>query len=181
MNCSNWEERIALYLGGDLTPAESAEVERHLGECIGCQVFSSGLKETLALVKEVHQEPIAAAHYTAVRARVLAELEGGRRRRWAWGLAAVAAILLVMFAVWPRRTAQSPARIAVAPPPAPKPPEMVAPAAPKPMTVQVARVRHRRPARPKAESEATESIVMKLQTNDPDIIIYWIADKRKGE
>jgi len=49
------------------------------------------------------------------------------------------------------------------------------------MPVHVARVRHRRPARPKVESEATESFVMKLQTNDPDVIIYWIADKRKGE
>ena len=48
-------------------------------------------------MREAHQEPIAPAHYAAVRARVLAEL--GRERRplwrhaWAWGLAAAMAVV----------------------------------------------------------------------------------------
>ena len=54
MNCSVWEERIALYQGGDLPSGQVQEVERHLGECAGCQVFASGLKETLEVLREAH-------------------------------------------------------------------------------------------------------------------------------
>jgi anti-sigma factor RsiW len=75
MKCSDWEERIALHAGRDLPPAEAAEVERHLRECAGCQVLASGLQQSLALLKEAHHEPLAAAHFLAVRARVVAELE----------------------------------------------------------------------------------------------------------
>ena len=52
MNCLDWEERIALYAGGDLTGAEAAEVERHVADCAGCQVFWSGLRETLAELRD---------------------------------------------------------------------------------------------------------------------------------
>ena len=40
-------------------------------------------QETLAMLREAHQEPIAEAHYTAVRARVMARLET-ERRPWRW-------------------------------------------------------------------------------------------------
>jgi len=92
MNCRDWEERIALHAGGDLPPAEAAAVERHLRECAGCQVLASGLKQSLALLKEAHDQPLPAAHFSAVRARVVAQLEQKRRPLWAWawsfGLAA---------------------------------------------------------------------------------------------
>jgi anti-sigma factor RsiW len=79
MNCVDWEERIALYAGGDLAPAEAQAVERHVAECAGCQMLLSGLRQSLALVREVHSEPVEAAHFAAVRARVLAELERVRQ------------------------------------------------------------------------------------------------------
>ncbi|MGA9626465.1 MAG: zf-HC2 domain-containing protein, partial [Bryobacteraceae bacterium] len=84
MNSSDWEERVALHAGGDLPPAEAAEVERHLRECAACQVLASGLKQSLALLKEAHNEPLAPAHFSAVRARVMAELEQKRRRGALW-------------------------------------------------------------------------------------------------
>ncbi len=82
MNCAHWEERIALYAGGDLPAAEAAEVERHLGDCPGCQLFASGLKESLQLLQGIHQEEIAPAHFAAVRARVMARLEGSLQPWW---------------------------------------------------------------------------------------------------
>jgi len=36
MNCADWEARVALHAGGDLTGAKAAEVEQHLGECSAC-------------------------------------------------------------------------------------------------------------------------------------------------
>ena len=75
MNCVEWEARVALHAGGDLAGAEAAEVERHLGECSACQVLWSGVRESLAVLQAAHAELPAAAHFTAVRARVMAELE----------------------------------------------------------------------------------------------------------
>jgi hypothetical protein len=92
MNCREWEERIA----GDLDDAAAA---RHLADCPGCQVFASGLRQTLEELRRAHTEDeIAPAHYAAVRARVMAELRP--RRRWGWVWAAVgAAATAVLVAV----------------------------------------------------------------------------------
>jgi hypothetical protein len=180
MNCRDWEERIALHAGGDLAPAEAEEVERHLRECAGCQVLASGLRQSLAWLKEEHDEPLAGAHFSAVRARVVAELERGapwaRRRAWGYGLAAAAVVaLLAMLALRPGRT---PVRLA--------PPVVAANHAP------VVAVRepvsppppHRRVVRRKVKQEPAaqpEPLIVKLQTDDPNVVIYWIADRKKGE
>ena len=71
MSCVDWEERIALYAGGDLAAAEAQAVERHVAECGGCQLLLSGLRESLGLLREAHGEPVEAAHFAAVRARVI--------------------------------------------------------------------------------------------------------------
>ena len=100
MNCADWETRVALHAGGDLTGAKAVEVEQHLGECSACQLLWSGVRESLAELQAAHGELPAAAHFTAVRGRVMAELERSARpwRRLAWisGVAAVAALLLLL-------------------------------------------------------------------------------------
>ena len=92
MSCAIWEERVALYAGGDLGTAEAAGVERHLGECAACRALTENLRWSLDGLRETHAEPLAAAHYAAVRARVLAELERPRRQNWAWAWAAALAV-----------------------------------------------------------------------------------------
>ena len=180
MNCSDWEERIALHAGGDLPSEEAAEVERHLRECAGCQVLASGLKQSLALLKEAHDEPLAPAQFSAVRARVVAELEQARRPMWQWawslGLAAALVALLVMLALRPGRTpvavrSNRSLTVAALSPPAVR--ESVS--APPP---------HRRVVRRKVNREPTpqlEPLIVKLQTDDPNVVIYWIADRKRGE
>lgn len=197
MNCRNWEERLALYAGGDLPKDEAAEVERHLGECPGCQLFSSGLKESQELLQELHREPLAPAHFAAVRARVLAELERGRRpfwrRGWVLGFAAVAAALLVAPAVLRRDV--PPVRSLLAPGrrPTPKSPEVAMEHQPAgsagglaagvlvppgtPLTQRVPRIAtHQRRARPKAQ--LGEPVLIRMVSDNPDVVIYWIADTR---
>lgn len=174
MNCGNWEERIALYVGGDLAAAEAAEVQRHLGDCPGCQVFASGLKESLEVLQGAHQEPIAPAHFAAVRARVMAELEGARqpwwRKVWVYGLVAAAAALVLVLA--PRPVA----------PVRPQPPvsggwQAKAPAPPiRKVGQTLSSVKRRRRAAP-AHADPGPPIVVKLLTDDPDVVIYWITDK----
>jgi anti-sigma factor RsiW len=166
MNCVDWQARIALHAGGDASPGESEEVERHLGECPGCQVFWSGMRESLAVLGEIHAELPEAAYFTAVRRRVIAELERSRSwwRRLAWipGLAA-AVMLLVVF--WPR------ARPVVAPP------RMAAtiPAAPLSLGTPAKRLPHHQVARV-VRREKRDPLTVQIQTSDPNIVIYWIAE-----
>jgi anti-sigma factor RsiW len=180
MNCSDWEERVALHAGGDLPPAEAAEVERHLRECAACQVLASGFEQSLALLREAHNEPLAPAHFSAVRARVVAELEQKRRPLWAWawsfGLAAAAVALLVTLALRPGRTPERRAPVVAVN----HPPVVVAhePAVAPPPHPRVAR-RAARPIVPDAPDP--EPLIVKLQTDDPNVVIYWIADRKRGE
>jgi anti-sigma factor RsiW len=165
MNCSVWEERIALYQGGELPAGQMGEVEGHLGECAGCQVFASGLKESLEVLRAAHGDLPAPAHFAAVRVRVLAEVERSHRPLWrrvlAWST--VAAGILVMAAVMRLyRPVPAPPVVALARPAAP---ELRAP------------VSKRRPA---PRVRVVETVTIKLMTDDPDVVIYWIAD-RKGE
>jgi len=164
MNCVAWEERIALYAGGDLAPAEAQAVEGHVAECSGCQLLLSGLRESLALVREAHAEPVEAAHFAAVRARVLAKLDGAPTRRWrfAWMGALAAAVVVLAVVPWPQREL----RMAVPMPNAPAAPAVartVLPSHPNPV-----------------EQAAAPPMVVKLLTDDPNVVIYWITDT-KGE
>ena len=169
MNCFEWEERIALYAGGDLPTAEAAAVERHVAECADCQSLLSGLRASMSLVQEAHGEPIESAHFAAVRARVLAELERAPAHRWrfAWMYAvAAAAAVVLLLAVWPRPEL----RLALPMPSAPAAPSM----AKVRVTAPVIRVIPRK--RPQAAP--TESVMVKLETDNPDVVIYWIAESR---
>lgn len=195
MNCVDWEERIALYAGGDLAPAETQAVEGHVAECAGCQVLLSGLRESLSLAREAHGEPVDAAHFAAVRARVLAEVENRPARRWrlGWMYAMAAAAMVLLVFAWPRPAKKS---VAQAPVPAAKfagsgrgplvrdePPGHPAHASRRALARRTpgpggpGRTRGSAPPTP---DQQAEPMVVKLLTNDPDVVIYWITGT-KGE
>jgi hypothetical protein len=161
MNCVDWEERIAWYAGGDLAPVPAQAVERHVTECAGCQMLLSGLRESLSLAREAHGEPVDAAHFAAVRARVFAELERGPGRRWrfGWVLAMAAAAVVLLIALRP----QPEQHLAL--------PMPLAPSAP---VVAKAALPRREVAPP------SETVVVKIETDNPDVVLYWIAET-KGE
>jgi len=179
MNCSHWEERIALRAGGDLPPAEAVEVERHLRECAGCQVLASGLNQSLALLKEAHHEPLAAAHFSAVRARVVAELAQGRplwQGAWGYGLAAAVVALLVMLALRPGETPERRTPVVAAS----YPPVIAVREPATPPRRSIARRKASRAPAPQVVP-APEPLIVKLQTDDPNVVIYWIADRKRGD
>jgi predicted anti-sigma-YlaC factor YlaD len=185
MNCVEWEERIALQAGGDLPEAEAAEVERHLARCRECREFSGALKGNLELLREAHSEPIAEAHFAAVRARVMAGISRRPRWRWVWaGLAAAAAVVLLAVALRPVRVPEVP-RVAVRIPPAPL---GIVPATTAPLRSRLSNLSGPRPSgsgyrhvarvEPGPPVPAPEPLVVKLFTNDPNVVIYLIADQR---
>jgi hypothetical protein len=183
VNCRDWEERVSLYAGGDLAAAEAADVEHHIAGCAACQLDLSGLREGLELLREAHAAEIAPAHFAAVRARVLAQLGRKRalwRRVWISGLALGAAALIAALAAWPGRQ-PAPPQLAVhhAPPPdvAPVPPEAAMPAVAAPLQ-RVRSVRRKLRKLAPRNSGPVEPLVVKLVTDNPDVVIYWIADKR---
>jgi len=160
MSCIDWEERIALHAGGDL---EDDAVERHLAECVDCRDLWDGLRETLGALREAHAEEIPAAHFTAVRAGVIAEIERRskvwRRLAWVSGVG-IAAALVLGLAMRPGPMPGPPPRIAMRIPEAP----------PAPVIARSAPVLRRR------QSESPSPLVVKLQTADPNIVIYWIGE-----
>jgi anti-sigma factor RsiW len=176
MTCRDWEERIALHAGGDLPAADAAELETHLAACEDCRGVAAAYGAGIELLREAHREPLGEAHYAAVRARVLSELQRDRRpvwrRIWVGGLVAVAAAAVLL--LWPRPV-HTPERIEMA---------AMRPAAPhtdEPRPVAPARAVHPRRAVARAvvsepEKRPAEPLVVKLLTDDPNVIIYWIAD-----
>lgn len=175
MNCADWEERIALYTGGDLPDGRTAEVERHLRECAGCQVFASGLRQSLELLRGAHAGDVPAAAYAAVRMRVMGAVERRRRVRWAWARVAVAAVAVLLAIGGVNRTmrVEKLPLVALAPPPVPE----VPPGTPKHVASGAAPRRVRPRPHPAAKPE---TVLVKLETDNPDVVIYWIAET-KGE
>ena len=172
MNCTDWEERIALYAGGDLDPRRGAALERHLAECPGCQLFASGLAESLDIVKAAHGETIAPAHYTALRARVLAAVDRDRRRwRWLWASAALAAAAVALIVVGLRMRIPELAPLAQsnalrnAPPAQQWQMAYTKPAATRPQSPRRTHAPHPR-----------EQVLVKVETDNPDVVIFWIAE-----
>jgi anti-sigma factor RsiW len=198
MSCPDWESRIALVVEGDLEDAERHQVDLHLRACVACRSLAEDLRESQALFKSIRQDMADETMLSAVRSRVLADvgalgsgnwvervLFGGLRRKAA--LAAIT-VMIAGSVMWlsdeprplrqePRLVVRNPAALAAAaPPPAPVTEPVRSERAPKP------RVRRPRPApvrdtAPAQEEEPAEQVTIKLLTDDPRVIIYWIVEK----
>jgi hypothetical protein len=135
-------------------------------------------EKTLELLREAHEEPLAQAHFDAVRARVLERLQSRPQRVWwpVWACAslAVAAAGMWMWVSWVGqairlpRAGQRPAPPIVEVLPVP---ETLA-ALSKPKVRRVRRVKKTPPP------PVGEPLLVKLITDDPDVVIYWIADPK---
>jgi anti-sigma factor RsiW len=173
MSCQEFEPLIALYIEGELPDAK--QVEEHVTVCADCRELLQDLQASQAAVRQWASEPVDTALLAAVRAGVLSRIEDRRRLIWPWVAAvAMAAALIAVFLVPPRKpAAESPAPVPIAQTPP------VSGGADPP-------VRSRRPRRrsvavrtpPKAHvSEPTPPLVVKMFTDDPDIVIIWLVDK----
>ena len=195
MSCEAFEKLIALNVEGDLPPAETAGVQAHLETCARCRELDRSIRESQAALKTLAQAdgPDEQA-LAAWRRGVLRRIEEQPRRltlgwRWAWAAPAAAMALLVV--LWLNQGKVGSGVGQAVSPAAPAPSSVgqaVSPALAKPAGLEVGQAvspartiptppshRHRTPA----PSPPTEPLLVKLETPDPNVVIYWIVD-RKG-
>ncbi len=166
MNCNYWEEQVALHAENDLPLTDRAAAERHLAECAACRQFLEELKQSLAALRAAHAEPLDASAFTAVRARVLDRIDRARRRPPSWlgwigALAAAATVLITL--LLPRPV--PPPNLVAPPQPVLAPPAPVIAPAPKAVS-----------GRKRKSATRPEPLMVKLITDDPNVVIYWITN-----
>jgi len=195
MKCRYSENDIALFVEGDLTAARHREIDSHLVACDACRDVAVALRESQAVFKTLRQDAVSAAALASVRSRVLAEVNAsGFRGTWArWIYAVSGAVLaLIVGAVWAAYKQLEPPAVEFStkfqPPAVPAVAGMVPEAAvPKPVPVRKPTSRPSR-ARPadrvivaaQPEARPAKPLLMKLFTDDPNIVIYWLLDDSGG-
>ncbi len=173
MSCPNFELPIALYVENDLAEAKARVVEGHLDSCDGCRAFAEEMRQSQGMLKALRGEFVEDLVFQEVRARTLG---GISRDRKAWARYAIAAgLVLALLAGWMWR-ARPGAKLDFKPVAGMSPRPTVAEVKTPPMTARVARKRAPR----RAPSFKAEPLVVKMITDDPDVVIYWLVDRNGG-
>lgn len=172
MSCARWEERIALAVEGDLPARESTGLEAHLAGCPGCREFRAELLESQAFLKDLGTEDVDSAMFDRIRGRVMAQVAEQPTPAvfpWRWMWAPVCAAALAVVLLRPRELPETP------PPPVPVAAIPTAPAAPE--------IRWPRPLiGNQVPSEPLPPLLVRFETDDPNVVIYWIVEgKERGD
>lgn len=92
------EQSLSAYMDGELSPAETARVERHLQECRACRANLATLHQTVGLLREL--AVLRAPRSFAVRPQTVTARRAAPARSWGYGLlrgaTAMAALLLML-------------------------------------------------------------------------------------
>src|SRR5262245_2423886 len=190
MRCRYSENDIALAVEGDLSPERAYEIQSHLMTCEACRDLATELRESQATLKGLRQDTVSAAALASVRSAVLTQISIRPRPlwgRWVYGLAG-AVFFLVIFLGWSvemRQPAVPPiVQNEPLPPPAVIPTETpVTTAANVPLRKKDGRRKPQGNARTQISPEPAEQpkpLVVKLLTDDPNIVIYWLIDQNGG-
>jgi anti-sigma factor RsiW len=173
MSCRKYQKMTALHVAGDLPEAKVPRLEEHLGGCPACRSLAEELRASQSALEALRGEPVEEAALEQVRQRVLARIawEEQPARRFGW-VYALAAGLAVVVALWN-----------VAYRPAPEVPQPAVSAVPQqasaaPVKSDKTGVLSHRPPRVKRPAPAAEPLLVKLITDDPEVIIYWLIEKK---
>lgn len=171
MSCAKFESLIALYMESDLPEREERMVEAHLETCHSCREFAADIGESQTALKELRIDFVEESALQDVRRGVLFHLSTSRKTA-VWPKYAIAAMLLAgLWAGWWWR-----AQTAVPPEVQPRAAVIAPPVSEAPVPRQrVAVARHRK--RPAFKSEP---LVVKILTDDPQVVIYWLVSQNGG-
>jgi anti-sigma factor RsiW len=196
MNCRFTENELALFVEGDLPPAKIREVEVHVLSCGGCREVVEELRETQSLFKGIRQETVSPQALAHLRTRVLGQVAARNLRpswgRWVYALAGVAFVVAVAVGVGRSHTYRTPLVQQVIQQQSPElqsPPfkggvarsaEVVIneqPPRPRPRRVHPS-LERRGLGEPQKSMEPPKETMVKLYTDDPNIVIYWLIDQK---
>lgn len=178
MNCEQAQELAILAVSGDVTLPEQIELDAHLSGCLACADEVRIFEELRSQLTDLHEEEAAAPLYAAVRAGVMAEIEVRKRSGWlaAWPAfaAMIACTLILLVTLHPQARVAKPASLKTVIVPAAVT-DLSEAAVPAPAEV----LRHpTRKKQARAATEHSEPLVVRMFTDDPEVVIYWIADAR---
>lgn len=179
MSCPKFELLIALYVEGDLEAGEAGVVESHLSACESCRAFATEMRASQAALKALRDEHIEYSVFEQVRADALTALSRpGRSREWP-RYAIAAGLVIALLAGWLARRHTDNAVVGVESVPAILRATPARPAVqPRKPRVLAARVR-KHPTR-QAPRFKSEPLVVKMVTDDPQVVIYWLVDQNGG-
>jgi anti-sigma factor RsiW len=186
----DFEKLIALDVEGDLPERKAAKLVKHLKACRNCREFGEKLQASQAVLKSLAQEPVEDAVLREVRQRVLGgiatEAEPHRLPAWrfALGAALVATLIFAAITLWRprghgvsksiREVSKQPRMAAVRP--APTAPEYPRARTEKAKHVLRLRKQPRGSLTPSVKPPQAAQLTVKLVTDDPDVVIYWLVD-----
>jgi anti-sigma factor RsiW len=199
MSCSDFERLIALYVEDDLYVAEQRQVESHLNVCPECRSLAADLKRSQAVFTAIRRDLPDQMTLLSIRTRVLDEVAGMQSgnwfERWFFGgfrqRAMLAGIAMLFVGGWVLWSLQKP-QASVALPDVPVvvyQPAVVTleplPQTPPPVPAPKRRIRQPRLISVAAPVDVSEEpqppVTIKFVTDNPNVIIYWLGDERKGD
>lgn len=188
MKCPDFEKLIALDLEGDLPERKGKAVAEHLKGCKPCEEFTEKLKASQTLLKTLAQESVDDGELQQVRQNLLNSLPNEEERqglsgwRYALGAGVTAVMLLVAITLW-RPSNHRVADVTGATPKqtATEAGEQQTPTlAPRPSvraTKGKSILRRRKYfSSSLTASERPQQLTIKLVTDDPNVVIYWLVD-----
>jgi len=198
MNCMYSENDLALYVEGDLPTTASHAIQMHLPACESCRNIVAELKESQAILRMLREETVSLSALSSVRNRVLGELQSGKRLmwgRWVYALAGGMFVAVVCVGVlFHTRKPEVKVRpnilnVPLRPMPLPLATEIrsfggdqqAVATAQNALRLNNARPRKRqRAVYAETTTEPVKPVVVKLLTDDPNIVIYWLVEPTGG-
>lgn len=202
MNCARWQRLVALYVGDDLDRSRTARVAQHLAACPSCRALEHDLRSDRLHLRDLDSAAADGLELGSVRGAVMAKIENRRKRSLMFSqprlLSALAMVVVVIALALVGRQSQAPddprtASRNVANPasgsaadqvpldtPRSGPPPAVVDETPNASNNLLARAE----TPPRASttrvppSAPVEPMTIKILTDDPEVVIYWIVDPK---
>ncbi len=197
MTCEEFLLKVPDLVEGSLDLPQARSLETHVASCTDCAAVIAEFEAIRVELRPAVEESIDPAVLSEARTSVLRELSmaptvgffGGWRLRIAMGLASVASFA-VAWNVFQHAEPVPPPTIAivrpvppVALPPEPavaSPPARLEPApqpqAPPHTEIEVFALN----IPPESEPDAKDSVILKLPSTNPDVVLYWVSETHGG-